>query len=262
MHKSFRKYSRDSQELIYWLINDYACKLQEIDVGKTAGEYYRYLAKKQLKKLYMKHSGINLKELNPFKNFYGEMKSKIEDTLCKKISDSSKTEVILSDMDFLIRQEFQKLTLALDGTFSLCLNLMSQEKANKFIQWLFDYMLDNEIPMRQEIVNLYAESENEKFIYAMLRRKKCCICGKEVTGFHHVDRVGTSGYKHDTGLDKRISPLCPYHHAEIESGKYTLKEFERKYQTFGYILCNAEQVKELKKIYPHHFKAFKEELTR
>ena len=142
MHKSFRKYSINSQKLIYWLINDYACKLQEIEVGQTANEYYRYLAKQQLKKLYMKHSGINLKELKPFSNFYEDMKSKIEDTLSKKISDNSKTEVILNDVDYLIRQEFQKLTLALDGTFSLCLNLMSQEKANKFITWLFDYLLD------------------------------------------------------------------------------------------------------------------------
>ena len=46
MHKSFRKYSRNSQELIYWLINDYACKSQEIEVGQTASEYYRYQAKK------------------------------------------------------------------------------------------------------------------------------------------------------------------------------------------------------------------------
>ena len=258
MHKSFRKYSINSQRLIYWLINDYACKLEEIDVGKTASEYYRYEAKRQLKKLYLKHTGINLKELNPFKNFYGDMKVKIEDTLSKKISDNSKTEIILNDMDFLIRQEFQKLTLALDGTFSLCLNLMSQDKANKFIQWLFDYLLDKEIPMRKEIVNLYAEAENDKFIYAMLKHKKCCICGKEVTGPHHVDRVGTTQYKHDTGLDKRISPLCPYHHAEIESGNYTLKEFQDKYPTFGYLLCNEEQIKELKKVYKHHFKAFKE----
>ena len=107
MHKSFRKYSINSQRLIYWLINDYACKLEEIDVGKTASEYYRYEAKRQLKKLYLKHTGINLKELNPFKNFYGDMKVKIEDTLSKKISDNSKTEIILNDMDFLIDKSFK-----------------------------------------------------------------------------------------------------------------------------------------------------------
>ena len=58
MHKSFRKYSINSQRLIYWLINDYACKLEEIDVGKTASEYYRYEAKRQLKKLYLKHLSL------------------------------------------------------------------------------------------------------------------------------------------------------------------------------------------------------------
>lgn len=259
MHNKFVSYSRDSQELIYWLINDYACKLQEIEVGQTASDYYRYTAKKQLKKLYLKHTGIKLKELNPFQNIYSEMRFKIEDIMHKDISENSKVETILNDMDFLIRQELQKLTLALDGTFSLSLKLMSQEKANRFIQWLFDYMLAKDIPMREEIVELYSSTENDKYIYAMLKHKKCCICGKEVTGPHHVDRVGTVGYKNDTGLDKRISPLCPYHHAEIESGQYTLQEFEIKYPAFGYILCDESQIKELKKIYKHHFKAFKEE---
>ncbi len=257
MHKSFRKYSRNSQELIYWLINDYACKLQEIEVGQTASEYYRYQAKKQLKKLYMKHTGINLKELNPFKNFYGDMKVKIEDTLKKKVSDNSKTEIILSDMDFLIRQEFQKLTLALDGTFSLCLNLMSQDKANKFIQWLFDYLLDKEIPMRKEIVNLYAEAENERFIYAMLKHKKCCICGREVTFPHHHKSVNfVGGYKKDKG-ELPIAPLCQYHHSELHSA-IDRNKWIKEHSTYGFITCNEEQVKELKKIYKGLFMADKE----
>lgn len=257
MHKSFRRYSRNSQKLIHWLINDYACKLQEIEVGQTADEYYRYQAKQQLKKLYMKHIGINLKELNPFKNFYGEMKPKIEDTLSKKISDSSKVEVILDDMDYLIRQEFQKLTLALDGTFSLCLNLMSQDKANKFIQWLFDYLLDKEIPMRKEIVNLYAEAENERFIYTMLKHKKCCICGREVTFPHHHKSVNfVGGYKKDKG-ELPIAPLCQYHHSELHSA-IDRNKWIKEHSTYGFITCNEEQVKELKKVYKGLFMADKE----
>ena len=258
MHKKFRKYSRESQKLIYWLINDYACHLAGSNPGAKVDDYHKYQAKTQLKKLYLKHSGIAINDLKPFDNFRGVISPKISDTLKKGITDNSKIEIIIDDVEHLIRQEFQKLTLVLDSTFSLCLNLMSQKGANKFIEWLFSFMLQNDIALRQELINIYSESENNKYIFACLQNKKCCVCGNTVSGPHHVDRVGTSGYKNDTGLDKRISPLCGYHHAEIEEGTYTNEEFKQKYKTYGYILCSPEQIEKLKKVYPHHFKAYKE----
>ena len=257
MHKKFRKYSRESQKLIYWLINDYANHISGKAVGYTSDAYSVYQAKQQLKKLYLKHSEVTISKIKPFDNFRDTMTSKITDTLKKGITDASKTEIIIDDVESLIRQEFQKLTLVLDGTFSLSLNLMSQKGANKFIEWLFSFMLQNDIALRQELIDLYSESENNKYIFACLQNKKCCVCGNVVTGPHHVDRVGTGGYKNDTGLDKRISPLCNYHHAEIEEGTYTNEEFKQKYKTYGYILCSPEQIEKLKKVYPHHFKAYK-----
>lgn len=255
-HKSFRRYTRDTQRLIYWLLSDYSNFKTGNMVGATPSTYHLYDTKKELKKLYVKHLGIKISELKPFSEFRTALKDKIEDTLHKNISENSKIEIILDDTEVLIREEFQKLLLQLDGTFSLALNMMSQEQANDFINWLFDLLLDNQIPMRKEIVDLYKKNENDKFIYSMLRNKKCCICG-EYADLHHFEQVSSiGGYKFDDGLKTRFLPLCRKHHTEMHA--IPKDEFLKKYQIKP-IYLNKEQVKELKEIYKNHFKVFKEE---
>ena len=236
-------YSDNTRKLMHWLFSCYANHCNGKEPESKTTEYELAKAKQYLKKQYVKACG------------YKPDKKCLENYLIL-LADNTDTETfeILSKAFIKTLQDFA----IQNDNFSVANALLTQKKANRLVTFLFDYLFDNGIPLRKEIIELLEEQEKERIIYKMLYKKKCCICGKEVTGPHHVDRVGTSGYKHDTGLDKRISPLCPYHHAEIESGNYTLKEFQDKYPTFGYLLCNEEQIKELKKVYKHHFKAFKE----
>ena len=72
---------------------------------------------------------------------------------------------------------------------------------------------------------------------------------------HWQNVANLGGYAHDKGQGEYIS-LCRHHHTEKHS--IGVESFERKYDIRG-IKLNEDQVKELKKIYKGHFKAFKEE---
>lgn len=254
-HKCFRNYSRESQKLIYWLIGDYSNFKTGSQVGTNPTDYYISQAKKELKKLYLKSLGMSRSNIYPFRDFRNNLKEKVDDILQKNVSNTSKSEIILDDVDVLIRDEFKNLMIKLDETFSLQLNMMSQEEANNFITWLFDFFLDKNIPMREEIAQLYAEQQNDKYIYSLLKNKKCAICG-EKADLHHFDQAsGISGYKYDNGLKTRFMPLCRNHHTEFHN--IGMKEFVNKYHITG-IWLDETKVKELKKIYPNHFRAFTE----
>ena len=153
-HKCFRNYSRESQKLIYWLIGDYSNFKTGSQVGTNPTDYYISQAKKELKKLYLKSLGMSRSNIYPFRDFRNNLKEKVDDILQKNVSNTSKSEIILDDVEVLIRDEFKNLMIKLDETFSLQLNMMSQEEANNFITWLFDFFLDKNIPMREEIAQL------------------------------------------------------------------------------------------------------------
>ena len=143
----------------------------------------------------------------------------------------------------------------------------SMKVATDFIQFIIEHAIkhdynlivyegkgDNRVAKRLQDI----APDIRRYVIQCLLHKRCAVCGKPITGPHHIDRVGTQGYKNDTGLDKRLSPLCPYHHAEIETGNYTNEEFKNKYPSFDYMLCDEKQIEILKEVYPHHFQAFKE----
>ena len=203
-HSKFRKYSRNSQKLIYWLIQSYSNFQLGKDPGCKVSEYQTYKSKKELKNLYLKHSEVNISNLKPFYKLKDKLQAKILDAIKMDITDYSKVEIIYNDIENVLREEFQLLVLTLDGTFSLSLNLMSQKSANKFINWLFEFSLDNNIPLRKEIIELIKEGDNDKYVYAMLSRKKCCVCGEENADLDHWDNIGSLTYKYDDGKKTRF----------------------------------------------------------
>jgi len=46
-----------------------------------------------------------------------------------------------------------------NGGFSLSLNALTQKQANDFVKWLFEMAIYWEIPLRQEIRDLFAKEE-------------------------------------------------------------------------------------------------------
>jgi hypothetical protein len=136
------------------------------------------------------------------------------------------------------------------------------ETANKFISFIIDHALSDNI-------NLYIYNKHDKtfrnileidevanrYVIACLKTKKCVICNSDADLEHwdNVNQIG--GYKYDDGLKGRFISLCRKHHNEKHNT--SREEFEKKYHLKG-IYLNEKLVLELKKVYPGHFKAFKE----
>ena len=184
-----------------------------------------------------------------------KLKDRIGDVIDKNYTKESKINIITNDLMDFVTDEIQLLFIKLNDTFSLAIKLMSNIEAIEFTNFLFDYFLQNDIAMWEEMQKLYKEQNEEKYIYAKLKHRKCAVCNRSPVDMEHWQNVANlGGYAHDKGQGVYIS-LCRYHHTEKHN--IGVESFERKYDIRG-IKLNEDQVKELKKIYKGHFKAFKE----
>lgn len=105
------------------------------------------------------------------------------------------------------------------------LSTATVSEASAFITMLVEIIVENGIPTKQP---LYTMCEDiEKYVYACLMSKKCCVCGLKAD-LHHVDQVGM-GYNRNTKpqLGARVLPLCRVHHTEYHTLGKT--EFESRY---------------------------------
>ena len=144
------------------------------------------------------------------------------------------------------------------------------EMANEFISFIIEqalelginlYILGRHDKRYKHILEI--DNITQRYVIACLRKRVCCICGKEHNEYntielHHWNSVASiGGYENCDGLKTPFMSLCAKHHQEFHAtGKET---FKNKYYIEG-VWLNTELVKELKKIYKNHFKAFKEEV--
>jgi len=259
MPRVFKNYSRQHQKLLYaGIIKSYANWLQSKEPVSVPNDYWTYKAKEELKRLYVKATR-ELSEKEPLEAFKSNLTDTLDIILPKNLSIDQKKEIIWADIDYNLRKFIEELSIQLGNqeTFSLALRLLSQEKAIAFTQFCIDYFMDHEIPMDEKLIDMIKESEHDHYIYALIKKRKCCICGKENADLHHeenVNRVG--GYQHDTGLQLRYLSLCRQHHTEAHA--VGIGAFRSKYHLKG-IKFTDDQVKYLKKVYKNHFKAYEEE---
>lgn len=255
---NFKKATRQQQKTIYAFINAYALYLSSRSKEAIPTDYWKYKAKQDLKKLYLKATR-DIRQDKPLDVMRKNIKLSLENILDKKYKKETKIDMLLNDVEYELRQFIEELAVELSNdTFSLALHVMSKEKAKGFIVYLIDYFLDNEIEMGKELHDLVIESEHNKFIYACLKNKKCSICGTENVDLHHWDSASSlGGYKQDKGQGRYIS-LCRRHHTEFHNIEAI--EFFRKYKKRG-IELSKENITELKKVYKNHFRGgFKNEM--
>jgi len=267
-----KRMSRENQKLIYWFIDCYAYKLKGVDINwqtskqkPAISDYFLYKAKEDLKKLYIKHSGINLKRYKPFKNIEEKLRIRLNEVLDKNYTKETKINIVTNDLIDFVREEMQRFLLTLTGTFSLKLDMMSNKGAIAFTNYLFDYFLQNDIDMWQEIHELYRQQENRNWVYWMLKKKICVITGKPNAQLAHISKSAGAlgGYKYDKGTGNSYLPLSAEWHIGVDHGvgggrnKLIAKLKELNIEPFE--IKTEEEVKELKKIYKGHFKGFKEE---
>ena len=144
------------------------------------------------------------------------------------------------------------------------------ETANEFISFIIEqalelginlYILGKHDKRYKHILEI--DNITQRYVIACLRKRVCCICGKKHNEYstielHHWNSVASiGGYENCDGLKTPFMSLCAKHHQEFHAtGKET---FKNKYYIEG-VWLNVELVKELKKIYKNHFKAFKEKI--
>lgn len=95
------------------------------------------------------------------------------------------------------------------------LSTASMSEASNFITMLVNLIIEYDIPTKEPLYTLCEDVE--KYTYACLMNKKCCVCGKKAD-LHHVDQVGM-GYNRNTKpqLGARVLPLCRVHHTEYHT---------------------------------------------
>ena len=105
------------------------------------------------------------------------------------------------------------------------LSTASMSEASNFITMLVNLIIEYDIPTKEPLYTLC--EDEEKYTYACLMNKKCCVCGLKAD-LHHVDQVGM-GYNRNTKpqLGAMVMPLCRVHHSEYHTLGKT--EFENRY---------------------------------
>ena len=175
----------------------------------------------------------------------------------------------LIEIKELMKEQFAIATDRLDFSTAKC----DMETANEFILFIIERAL--ELGINLYILGKYdkrykhiLEIDNitQRYVIACLRKRVCCICGKEHNEYNeiqldHYDTVANTvgTYENDDGLHGRFLPLCSYHHFEKHSK--SLKEFEEKYHIEG-VWLNPQLVYELLGVYPNHFKLFRKRLKK
>ena len=237
-------YSRDTQKLIYAIMNDISNFFTGQDAGRVAYNIDLEQTKKQLKERF-----LEVYDMQPLKSplaFFSKYLEKNKDKTVGEIEKELKETFIKALQSTLIENK----------TFSLALNTLTQNQANDFIKWLLETCIYYDVPLKMDVENL-ADQYTKAYHYVCLKNKICCICGKEHGVLHHYDNVArVGGYKFDDGRVLRVMCLCGEHHTEVHA--IGTKDFSQKYHVVG-IHLDDRQIKELKKVYTNHFQAFKEE---
>ena len=237
-------YSRETQKLIYAIMNDISNSFTGQDAGKKAYSLDLEETKKQLKQRF-----LEVYDMQPLKSpitFFSKYLEKNKDKTIGEIEKELKETFIKSLQSTLIENK----------TFSLALNTLTQSQANDLVKWLLETCIYYDVPLKMDVETL-ADQYTKAYHYVCLKNKICCICGKEHGVLHHYDNVARiGGYKNDDGRELRVMCLCFDHHNEVHA--IGTKDFSHKYHVVG-IYLDDRQIRELKRIYKGHFQAFKEE---
>ena len=150
-------------------------------------------------------------------------------------------------------------------------DVISMELASDFINWIIEKALHLDVNLffKEKGTGILRHArhfikEIDQYVMACLRERKCAVCNSphdpehsKIIDLEHWDNVAQiGGYAVDDGLKTRFLPLCRKHH--MEKHNIGRDEFEKKYILKG-VWLNEKLVMDLKKVYPNHFKAFKEE---
>lgn len=173
----------------------------------------------------------------------------------------------LLEIKEVVKEQFSIATDRLDFSTARC----DMETANEFISFIIEQALDLGINLyilgkqdKRYRHILEIDKMTERYVIACLRKRVCCICGKQHNEYNTVDlehwkTVSSSAgtYDLDDGLKNPFMTLCREHHSEKHN--IGIKDFKNKYHIEG-VWLNEQLVYELLDTYPNHFKLFRKRL--
>lgn len=239
-----------------------------IELIEEGGEIKLFVpSNKSLKEIYSLINKIQNSEINVIKvDRLSLEQSKLIWVLCKEYGDLVGYE--REEMREILENEFcSNREIEYFSISPFKKEACSMEVATEFIQ----FIIEHSIKQGYNLIIHEGKGENKKirhsrevvpdirrYVIACLLEKRCAVCGKLCDiELHHWDSVASiGGYDRDDGLQTRFISLCGEHHSQFHTiGE---KEFSNRWHIEG-VWLSVNLVKELKKIYTGHFKAFNEE---
>ena len=99
---------------------------------------------------------------------------------------------------------------------------VDRETASEFLTYLIDFCIQNGVPCSDPLLDRCEDIE--RYMYACVMTRTCCITGKKNAHIHHVDRIGMGRDRNEIcQIGMRVVPLSPDLHTMIH---YTGKEQE------------------------------------
>lgn len=91
---------------------------------------------------------------------------------------------------------------------------VDRETASEFLSYLIDFCVQNGVPCSDP---LWDRCEDiERYVYACVMTRTCCITGKKNAHIHHVDRIGMGRNRNTIcQVGMRVVPLSPDLHTMI-----------------------------------------------
>ena len=175
---------------------------------------------------------------------------KLNDGRTITIDQRKKIYATIRDISYFIGDEPEYLKeylkydyCAVTGEDPFSLSNCSISTAREFINHIIDFILKWDIPLTE--IGLNRTDDIDKYLYACLKYRKCCITGKAGADIHHVEgsRVGMGRNRkkiNHKGLEL-MALSREWHtkvHAEGEEGIF------EKYKIYG-ITIDDETLKEL-----------------
>jgi len=115
----------------------------------------------------------------------------------------------------LIRSDLTSSYCEASGQDYFSLSECSLETAREFTNYLIEYVLEHEIPLKELVMD--RTEDISKYLFYCLKYEKCCICGKKAIVYKLND-------------ESKIA-LCEEHHdiARVKG----IEEFEKAWKVYG-----------------------------
>lgn len=91
---------------------------------------------------------------------------------------------------------------------------VDRETATAFLTYLIDFCIHNNVPCTDPLWDRCADVE--RYMYACVMTRTCCITGKKGAHIHHVDRIGMGGNRETMcQVGMRVVPLSADLHTMV-----------------------------------------------